>query len=81
MVVVIFNTLNLWFMFYFFMMATMTISQHHTIKRISNKGKKKGDENYIEDWNIHLIGGFFAYLVFFFSRSFYYKVFLGWSLV
>lgn len=77
---IFFNTINLYLMFYFFILASILLTQHSEIKNVANKGKEIGDDDYIEDWNLHLIGGFFAYLVIYFGMNFYHQTFFGNSL-
>ena len=74
---ILFNTINLMLMIYFFMVTTAVLNKHDTIKHFANKGKKEGDDDWIEDRNIHLLGGFFAYLTLYFAKSFYNMTFFG----
>ena len=67
-------------MFYFFMMATVLLIKHNIIKDSANKGKKKGDDDYIVDWNIHLLGGVLAYMAIYCFMGFYTQTFFGWEL-
>jgi len=62
------------------MLANIILTHDNTIKQFANKGKEKTDDNYITDNNLYFIGGFFAYLTYFFGASFYLQTFFGFVL-
>jgi len=77
--IVIFNTFNLYFMFYFFLLATIMLLQHQRIKYEINKNKKINDDNYVTDNDLFLISGLFAFLSLYFSYNFYHMTFFGYT--
>jgi len=79
MSIIVLNTINLYFMFYFFLLATVMITQHQKIKHEINKNKKLNDDNYVSDNDLFLISGLFAFLSLYFSYNFYYMTFFGYS--
>jgi hypothetical protein len=62
------------------MLATLILIQHKTIKDVSNRGNSKDGSDYITDNDLYFIGGFFAYLAFYFGYNFCLQTFFGFVL-